>query len=53
MKSLHQSPQKECGMFLYKREQEENPQVLTDRQRSIGDWKVRMVYLAYLYSDTC
>lgn len=48
MKSLHQSAQKECGMLLYKREQEENPQVITDRKRSIRDWQVGLVYLIYI-----
>lgn len=48
MKSLHQSPQKECGMLLYKQEQEENRQVITDRKRNIGDWEAGLVYLIYI-----
>lgn len=35
-------------MLLYKREQEENRQVITDRKRNIGDWEAGLVYLIYI-----
>lgn len=35
-------------MLLYKQEQEENRQVITDRKRNIGDWEAGLVYLIYI-----